>query len=567
MAFSSLLFSWLPTTELPETVDRSPLPSLLFGYGHWTSILPPVIAVAIALCFRSLVAALLTAFVYGSFLTFGINPIEVALGAWEAFILYNLTQQFQIFIFGFLFALVGLIHVAYRSGGIEGLVRIFMRVAKGRNSAKVATMLAGLAVFFDDYSNTVVVGSTMRSLTDRWKISREKLAYIVDSTTAPIAGVAVVSTWIAFEVFLLGTVARSLGIPRDGYEIFILLLPFRFYCLGTLIFVFLNSVTGRDFGPMLTAERRAFHRGWVSRPGAQLLAGEGGAVINPPKGQPRVWQHAAFPLLLVIGLIIAGLLLVGSARVSGWGWGVSLTTADGLRTVIGAAVYDIYDPNGPGAMLVLLVASVCGGVLAVALPVGRRILTVKQAARAYIHAIPTLWMAIFILLMAWSMKTICETVGTDAYLISLLGDRLPMWALPVLTFAVAAVMSFSMGTSWGTMGILIPVILPLAYALGTYDVEGHGLFFLTAAAILDGAIFGDHCSPISDTTVLSSIATGCDHIDHVSTQFVYAITTMLLAASLGYLAVAAGMPGWCYFLLFPAAALAVLFGIGRSVEA
>ncbi|MGJ3242446.1 MAG: Na+/H+ antiporter NhaC family protein [Opitutales bacterium] len=542
--------------------------------GHWSSLLPPLIAVILALAFRSLVFALTSAFLLGVALMLGL-PAEArgwTKGAADSgffdtawwLIAINLTEQFQVYIFGFLFCLVGLIYVTYRSGGIQGMVGLFTRFARGPRSAKVTAFVSGLVVFFDDYSNTVVVGNTMRALTDRFRISREKLAYIVDSTTAPIAGIALVSTWIAFEVFLLGAAASDLGMDTDGYSLFLQLLPYRFYCYGALMLVLLTALTNRDFGPMLKAEQRAVETGQVSRPGARLMVNDSAEQTPRPEDHPGLWLHAVFPIGLVLLLIPVGILLVGSARAIGWGWGSpDLTSLKGLRTAFGAAAYDIYDPDGPGVMLVLFLAAIIGSVPALLLPVARGLLRPLQALGAFGRALLTLRMALFIIVMAWSMQDICKSIGTDTYLISLLGDRLPLWLLPLLTFVVASGMSFSMGSSWATMGILIPVILPLAHALGAAEPATLVIFFLTGAAVLDGAIFGDHCSPISDTTVLSSISSGCDHIDHVATQGVYALTVMAGAALLGYLPTALGWPGWSYFLTLPLALLALLWLVGR----
>lgn len=516
-----------------------------------------------AVTFRSLVMALGSAFLLGAILAFGWNPLQFIPGAAVDFMWANLSNQFQIYIFGFLFCLIGMIHVTYTSGGIQAMVDKISRLAGNRQSAQATTFLAGLAVFFDDYSNTVVVGNTMRELTDRFRISREKLAYLVDSTTAPIAGLALVSTWIAFEVFLLGSAAQTAGVPLDGYAIFFQMIPYRFYCLGTLLFLLLTVITRREFGPMLRAERRAWQTGQLHRPGATLLVDENiQGVVKTSRGH---WMYAAFPILLVILTILGGILLIGSARHEGWyGQAINLASLQGLRNAFGAAAYDIYNPSGPGVMQILFWASVIGGVTAILLPSAGRAIRPRDGIAAYGRAIPTMWMAIFILIMAWSMKTICETLGTDTYIISLLGDRLPPFSLPLLTFLVAAATAFSMGSSWATMGILIPVVLPLAGALGLWDPTRGFLFLMTAAAVLDGAIFGDHCSPISDTTVLSSISSHCDHIDHVTTQVVYALTVMGLAGLTGYLAVGLGLPVVAFFPVFLVGALAILFLIGRS---
>lgn len=532
--------------------------------GHWSSLLPPILAILVAITFRTLVWALSSAFLLGAVLAFGLNPAAFIPGAATDFIWANLSNQFQIYIFGFLFCLIGMIHVTYASGGIQAMVDSITRFARNRVSAQAVTFCSGLAVFFDDYSNTVVVGNTMRPLTDRFRVSREKLAYLVDSTTAPIAGLALVSTWIAFEVFLLGSAALAAGVPLDGYAIFFQMLPYRFYCWGTLAFLLLTVFLRREYGPMLRAERRSFHEGKPMRDGATPLVRDKGAAVL--MARQSHWMYAVFPIGLVVLTILGGILLVGAARHEGWfGQAVDFGSLAGLRDAFGAAAYDIYNPAGPGVMQILFWASVIGGAVAIVLPAAGGAFRLKHGLAAYGRAVPTLYMAIFILVMAWSMKTICETLGTDTFLISLLGDRLPPFSLPILTFFVAAATSFAMGSSWATMGILIPVVLPLAGALGLYsDFPGGFLFLMTAAAVLDGAIFGDHCSPISDTTVLSSISANCDHIDHVSTQVVYALSTMALAAAVGTLPVALGLPVPFFFICFPLAAAAVLLLVGKN---
>jgi len=553
-----LVFARLPTSRPAALADRP--------IGHWTAILPPILAVVIALVFRTLVWALTGAFVLGALLAFWPAVLTAVPRGVTAFIWVNFTEQFNLYIFAFLFALVGMIHVAYRGGGIHGLVALVGKAARGPRSTKVATFLAGLAIFFDDYSNTVVVGSAMRGLADRWRVSREKLAYLVDSTAAPIAGLALLSTWIAFEVFLFHDAAGALGLKEGGYAIFVTILPFRFYCWGTLFFVLLTSAAGRDFGPMLHAERRAALEGKLVRDGARPLARAGGEALDPVPGKPQRWVNAVLPLALVVVGTLGGILLLGRHKVLASGAPFSLLDGADWRAAFGMVTNPAVTPGG--AMKILFCASAAGGVTAVLLCVSQKILTFGAAGRAYLRAIPTLGMAFFILIMAWGMSKICTTgVHTDTYLISLLGDRMPPAALPLFVFFVSSGMAFATGTSFGTMAVLIPVIFPLAYALGTYETGNGLLFWLSAAAIMDGAIFGDHCSPISDTTVLSSISSGCDHIDHVGTQMPYALTVMAGTSLTGYAAVAAGMPGWLFFVVFPALAGIILLVFGRRVPA
>ena len=530
--------------------------------GHWTSLSPPLLAVLVTLFFRSMVIALLSAFFAGAFLSFGLNPLIVITLAIHDFIWKSLSSSFSLYIFLFLFTLVGLVHVLSRNGGLSGLVDAFGKFVTSRKRAKIAISLGGVAMFFDDYANTVVLGNTMQKLSDKWRISREKLAYLVDSTTAPVAGLAVLSTWIAAEALLLGDEAKSLGIELSGYGIFLELLPMRFYCIGALIFLFINSAVGRDFGPMFQAEKRAALEGKVYDDGSQPLGIQSSGIMEPDEGTPRRWFNGLIPIACVVFGILIGIVVLGRARIIGLGESFSFRSFEDWRYTFGLAVGD---EDGAGALPVLFLASVFGSLVAFGLTIGQRLMSVRETCQAYVSGMPTMWMAVFILLMTWSMQDICQNLGTAEYLIDLLGDSMPVWTLPLFTFVVASMMSFATGTSWGAMGILIPIILPLSYSMGTFDAGGGILFFLTAAAILDGAIFGDHCSPISDTTVLTSISTGCDHIAHVKTQLPYAVLTMALSGLFGYLAVAGNMPLWLFYVLFPLASVGILFVFGRRI--
>jgi Na+/H+ antiporter NhaC len=529
--------------------------------------MPPLVAVVVAICFRSLVAALSSAFVVGALLHFGWNPMVFVPGAVKDFLLANILGQFSLYIFGFLFTLVGMVHVLYKSGGIQGMVGVFSKIAKSARSSQIATLGAGFMIFFDDYSNTIVVGQTMRSLTDRFRVSREKLAYLVDSTTAPIAGLAVVSTWIAYEVWLLGSTAQSLGLETGGYALFLQMLPVRFYCWGTLMFLVINVLLQRDFGPMLKAERRARQTGQLVAADARPILRENPVRLEPPQGTPFRWWNAAVPLATVMSGVVGGILFVGGGRLRRDDISPDFFSLTGFQDIFGIVVYDPSLPDGgPGVPLVLFWAAVAGGVVSILMPVLQRILKPTEAMGAYMGSLPTLGVTLFILPMAWAMKTICESLGTSYYLLSLVGDQLPLVAVPLLTFLLAAGMSFAMGTSWGTMGVMIPIMLPFAWQLGVDDPAQMMIFVLTSAAVLDGAIFGDHCSPISDTTVLSSVATGCDHLHHVGTQLPYALATMVLASLTGYVLVAVfGVSPVIFFALFPIGAFGVLRVFGKKV--
>ncbi len=552
LAASCLFFALLPQQEVN-----------LIGQDvstNWTSILPPLVAILVALFYRSLVAALSAAFVTGSVLVFGFGPFTLPRAVSE-FVVGNLQAQFSIYIFGFLFMLVGLVHVITLNGGIQGAILQLERLVRGPRSAKLTVGLAGLAVFFDDYSNTVVVGSTMRPLTDRWRISREKLAYLVDSTTAPVAGLAVISTWIAYEVSLFQGVTENLGLDLGGYELFLTILPLRFYCLATLGMVFLTSALNRDFGPMLRAERRAAQTGELTAPGARPLVADDPA-MSSQAGPTAHWIQAVLPLAVVILGTFGGIIAYGYLLLRDSGTSFSIFDPSDIRRAFGA-VSGAYQTGG--VMKVLFLAAVAGSLTAIFMSVARKLLTLREALGCYLKTLRFLATAIFILIMAWSMKSICaDALHTDHYLVSVVGDQIPVGLVPLVAFLMAAGMSFALGTSWGTMGILIPILLPFAHTVADANGAGPIVFLLTSAAILDGAIFGDHCSPISDTTVLSSLSTGCDHLDHVNTQIVYALTAMAGAALLGYLATGFGFTPFVFYLGYPVATGLFLWVVGKT---
>ena len=545
--------------------------------GRFSALMPPLLAILIALFFRRILFALAAAVWLGGTLAVGGNPITGLLHGVNAYVIQSVTDSFKFFIIGFTLCLVGMVQIVTRMGGIAGLLDRFRRFTKTRRSARATTAALGTVIFFDDYANTIVVGSSMRPITDKLGISREKLAYLVDSTSAPIAGIAIISTWVGYEVGLFDEISQQLGLGRTGYDIFISIVGLRFYCLLTLVFVVANTLLARDFGPMLTAERRA-HGGEVSRSGAKTLAQEGFAATQPEPGIPLRWYNAVLPIGVVMFATMIGLFW------SGWSQGDASIPAlfgindEGFFITSPSYVLTIWDAASPdlgsfdawrGALgdadsgKVLFTASILGTLVATLLAVGQKLLTFRQTVATFGQAIKTMWMAIAILVLAWSIQEVCKELGTSIYLVGAVGDLLTPAALPILTFLLAAVVAFATGTSWGTMGILLPAMVPLAFYMTDGSTSSEIIVFLCFSAVLDGAIFGDHCSPISDTTVMSSIASSCDHLDHVRTQVPYAMTTMLMAGAFGYLGVAFGLNPHLALALGAVGVVAALMLLGR----
>jgi len=505
--------------------------------GDWLALVPPVVAVLLALVFQKILIALLVAVWTGVTITSGANPLE---GIWLTLtdvLLPVVSDSFNLRILGFTFALVGMVSVVTRMGGTRGLIERISTKAKDARETQIATGLMGLVIFFDDYANTVVVGTAARKLTDSMRVSREKLAYIVDSTSAPIAGIALVSTWIGYEVGLFSSILPELhgvdGLPSEGYGLFFEALPMRFYCIFALLLVFVSAWMRRDMGPMLAAERRARRGGPVIPP----LPGheeeepkEDPETLEKPGVPPR-WWNAAIP----ISWVLFGTL--GSIAIIGGGDDFSLFSGASWRGAFEGAEDHI--PS------ILLYSALTGGLMAFILALSQGLLTVGEAVKSYSTSMAHLAGAGAILILAWAIKDVCGNIGTGNALVALVGESIPPLVLPLVVFVLSGLVAFFTGTSWGTMALLLPVAAPLAASL-----SGEALIVVACVgAVLDGAIWGDHCSPISDTTVLSSTATGCPHVEHVRTQIPYAMLAMCAAGMGGYLGISIGLPLWLTYLI------------------
>ena len=528
--------------------------------GHWSSLLPPLLAILLAVFFQQLFISLGAAVLVGAFLAYGPLPWVALPKGFETFILANLQSSFNLYLLAFTFALIGMVQVMSKSGAAHGLVTALFRTVKTARSTRLGIAGMGLIFFFDDYANALVVGTTMRPVADRWRISREKLAYLVDSTSAPVAGLALISTWIAYEVGLFNDIAEHLQLGQDGYAIFLLLLPLRFYCLTTLVFVFCGARLERDFGAMYRAEVRAIQHGKLLRDGAQLLSHQTLEDFSSGQSRPAPWHHAILPLLVLVFAALGAILWFGTEAIHRAGVSFSVIDPQVWRLAFGAV-----GAAEAGSGRILFWAAVAGSGVAISLAAAHKLLPLSTGLFTWFTGIRAVWPAVVILQLAWAMKTMCtDVLHTDVFLISILSGRVEPVFLPVTTFLLAAGTAFATGTSWGTMGILLPLAVPLAYQL-TGGETTNPIVWLTAAAVLDGAIFGDHCSPISDTTILSATASSCDLLDHVWTQAPYAVTCMLLAGIGGYTGMAFGLSIWTAYAFVVLGTLAVLFILGKRL--
>lgn len=502
----------------------------------WMSLVPPLLAIILALATREMLLALFSGVWIGVTAMSSFNPVKGFLHSLDGYIVDTLADPGHATILLFTFGFGGLIGLIQRNGGLAGIVSIAARYARTRRSGQLATAFMGLFVFFDDYANSLLVGNTMRPFTDKLRISREKLSYIVDSTAAPVASIGLISTWIVFAMSLLDGQLMVLGIKANAYLIFLLSVPFSFYAILAIALVVLNATMRREYGPMYQAEVRAIETGEVLREGATPLSDDSLLKAAMPEGIPHRWYNAVLPILTVIIMTMVGMVITGMPE----------SFPDGLNGLQRLLVI----MDGTDSSQALLWASFIAATLAVILILSQRLMGIKAILESWFEGARTMFLACIILILAWSLGTVCTDIHTADFIVYYTKDLVTAGMLPTLTFLIAAAISFATGTSFGTMSILVPLIIPLSYELQG-DIHTI-LFWATYAAIITGATFGDHCSPISDTTILSSLASGADNVDHVSTQLPYALTAGGIAVLLGYipLGIFPGMPYWTVILLY-----------------
>ena len=538
-----------------------------YTYNHkvnpvplWFSVIPPIIAILFALIFKEVYSALFIGLLIGTTTIYAHQGSHVFIAFFQGvfaipdnYVLHSLgeTEHLSIVIFSMLIG--GMVSIITKNGGMKGVVNVLSKFAKSARSGQFVTWLLGIAIFFDDYANTLVVGNTMRPVTDRLKISREKLAYIVDSTAAPIASIAFVTTWIGAELSYIQGGINTIGLEQSPYNVFINSLAYSFYPIFALAFILILTYKGVDFGPMYNAEKRARCGNNQQNP-ENTKSPEQSKEFEVPKHIKPKGYNAVIPVAIVIFGTFAGLLYTG------WDTAVwqdsSLAFSKKLSVIIGNS----------DSFKALLWSSMMAVIVSLLLTVFQKILNLKDTVETLINGFKTMLTAIVILILAWSMALLTQHLHTAEFISrSLVSINLAPFLVPALTFILAALVAFSTGSSWGTMAILYPLILPASWLISEQAGLEHAMtlsiFYNVVSSVLAGSVLGDHCSPISDTTILSSLASSCNHIEHVRTQLPYALTVGGVAIAFGTIPSAYGIPG---YVTFPAGFL-ILFLIVHLV--
>ena len=518
------------------------------------SIIPPILAIILALVFRQVIISLLLGVYIGVIFVFDYNPFTAILRLIDTYIINAIsdTSHLKIIVFTLLFG--GVVGLISKSGGTKGIANLVTKFARTKRSGQLATWASGILIFFDDYANTLIVGNLMRPITDKLKISREKLSFIVDATAAPVSSIFIVSSWIGYEVGLIHDSLATIHSNENAYNVFIQTIPYRFYPIMMLIFIFLIAWLRRDFGPMLKAEKRAVDEGKVLRDDAVVskdLTETSKIFGNEDRAK---WYNGVIPIVVLVLVTITGLVYTGLSAVKQQG-----LNDYGIRDIIGNS--DSYVALLWGSFIACIVAGI--------MILSQRIMNLSETVDAWFTGLRSMFLACIILTLAWSIGAITQDLRTADYIVNIISDTLNPHFLPVIVFLVCALISFSTGTSWGTMAIMMPIVIPLSHhvtELYHYSYADHMLILHgVISSVLAGSVFGDHCSPISDTTILSSMASACDHIDHVRTQLPYAVVTAMLCMLIGDIPTAFGFSPYFSILIISGCLTLVLYFFGKKV--
>ncbi len=484
----------------------------------WLSILPPIIAIGLALITKEVISSLMIGILSGTLIyTYAMGQNLVLDTLKNTFKLMGSRFDLNIILF---LAMVGaLVTLITRAGGSKAYGALMNRKMKNRGSAMLATGGLGALIFIDDYCNCLTVGTVMKPVTDRFSISRAKLAYLIDATAAPICIIAPISSWGAA---VISSMPENSNLFESGIAAMVATVPFNLYALLSIIMIILVSLTDLDFGPMARAEAKA-------KKGDLGAVNAGEIQQMPTSERGSVWDLILPVVVLVVVSALA--MLENGGYFAG---GLTLAEAFGDCT------------SGPALVLGSFVALI----FAFLQFVPRKLMSARDFMGGITEGIKSMVPADIILVLAWTISGVCrDLLMTGPFVGEVVRtSNIPIAILPAVTFLIAAALSFSMGTSWGTFGILIPIVFSICESVAP------ALIIPTLAASLAGSVFGDHCSPISDTTIMASAGAGCDHIQHVSTQLPYCIV-VAACCFVGYLV--AGFTGGNLLLTF-GTALAML---------
>ncbi|MDU3724246.1 MAG: Na+/H+ antiporter NhaC family protein, partial [Clostridium celatum] len=535
LLLTMLVFVLSTTLAFAAEIDSATVNSEKFGL---LTLIPPIVAIVLAFITKNVVVSLFIGILSGGFLLnlTGFNVFSALIQSFLDFIdraLNSLADPWNAGIILQVLVIGGVINLVAKMGGAKAIAEALAKRAKTAKGTQLITWLMGICVFFDDYANALIVGPIMRPVADKMKISRERLAFIIDATAAPIAGLAIISTWIGLEVGLINDAFTGIGVQADAFGVFLQTIPYRFYNILILAFIVITAVLLKEFGPMRKAEMAARNGQKI---GAEVAVDnlQGEDEMQPKEGvQLSIW-NAIIPIGVLIVAAIAAFYYSGYTAIMG-GEDVELINLMTNSPASFEAIKQAFSASD--ASVALFQSALLASIVAIIMAVCKKIFTIGEAIEVWVDGMKGLLITGVILILAWSLSSVIKELGTAKYLVTLLSGSIPYFLLPSLIFILGAVISFATGTAYGTMGILMPLAVPLAYSIN----PEMSFVIVSTSAVLTGAIFGDHCSPISDTTILSSMGAGCNHIEHVKTQIWYSLFVAVITILFGYIPAGFGL--------------------------
>lgn len=498
------------------------------------SLIPPLLAILLAVLFRNVVIALFVGIFVGLMIVIGPNPVTTTMGLVTDHLAPVVTDSYNAGVMILLFFIGGFVALVERSGGGAALAAKASRLINTRGKGQISAWLGGLIIFFSDLGTPLIVGPIFEKIFDRLKLSREKLAWILDSTSSPVA---VLIPFIGWGIYIMGLIREEFdreGLQISEFTVFVQAIPFQFYAILAVTAVPVVALTRTDFGAMRRAERRVQETGEIHWPNSKPLRGSDSTKDDPASGAEVASESRPIviwlPLLVLFVTLFSILVTLGfpAEPIPGEEFRAALSTAYLFAAVVLIALMLIFKINPIGIIL-----------------------------GTYVKGMEKMIGVVLILVLAWTLGGLLEAMGTANFLVEMMSGVVPAALVPVLIFVCAAAMSFATGSSWGTFAIMIPLAIPVAFGLDAAVIVCIG-------AVLSGGIFGDHCSPISDSTILASTGAGTDLVDHVKTQIPYAvINAVIVAVSF----VVAGVLESPYIVIFSVAAMIITYLVISRVSA
>ncbi len=451
------------------------------NFGIW-SLIPPILAVALAFLTKNVILSLFVSLFSGCLILAYGNPWTALQTTFSDYLFVDMTSGSNAQTIVLMAVIGGFVALVEKSGGARAFARAISNKLTKPVSAQLACWLGGLAIYFSDSGNSLILGPIFRPVFDKLKVSRAKLSYILDSTSSPVCILIPITGWGVYVMNIIATQYEAIGIEGSDAGTFMQAIPYQFYAILALVLIPVIALSKKNFGPMARSEQLAL-KGLTE----EQMKSEDVIVVEDDK-EVSMW-NMLLPLIVLFVVIFAMFI--------GWGWPTHNIAGSKIRIALTSGY--------------LLAAITC-----LIMIVKQKLMTFQQAFDIFVGGIQKMGSILAVIVVAWGVGSVCGTLGTSTFIVESTTGTLSPALVPGLLFVIGAVISFAIGSSWGTMAILLPIGINMAYS---FNLD----FPLVIAAVLSGSLFGDHCSPISDTTIMSSMAAGCNHIEHVKTQLPYAL--------------------------------------------